>query len=81
MILDVRSHNNGKVPSLFGGVGDDSVCSDADSIDVLRNSVDSTHDTLIVSFKEHGHARKDIDKSQELIARQMFPQCYAHVDK
>src|SRR5438477_7890022 len=68
----------GRVPSLFGGVGDDAVCSDADSIDVLRDSVDSTHDTLIVSFKEHSHSRKDIDKSQELIARQMFPQCYAH---
>lgn len=68
------------IPSLFGGIGDVAIGSNANGLDVLRYSVYSTHNTLIVSLEKHGHPREDIDKRQELIARQMFPQCYSHFD-
>ena len=66
------------IPALFGGVCYHAVRPDSNGFHVLRDRVDSTHDALIVSLEKHGDARKYIDESQELIARQMFPQRNSH---
>jgi len=68
------------IPSLFGGVGYYTIGSDANGVNVLRDSVHAAHDPLIVPLEEHGNPREDIDKRQELIARQVFPERDTHSD-